>query len=294
MTSALPHSSSASKSAIGPKVSITEMSADCIKFVLYDTDLRYKIFFIVAPFNALQIVCCSMANALRRILLAEVPTMAIDLVEIENNTTVLCDEFLCHRLGLVPLVSADVHKFKYTRDCSCMQYCPECSVELSLNVRCTDDSTLDVTTRSLISQHAEVGPFFASDDDNGILLVKLRKNQELKVRCIAKKGIAKEHAKWCPVSTVGFEYDPDNVLRHTTFWVEENIDKEWPKSANSTHEKYPQGRDEFDPHATPNKFYFTVETVGCLAPDAVVLSALSVLQYKLATLVRELENDDAQ
>lgn len=35
--------------------------------------------------------------ACRRMMLAEVETIAIDLVEIENNTTVLNDEFLSHR-----------------------------------------------------------------------------------------------------------------------------------------------------------------------------------------------------
>lgn len=49
----------------------------------------------------------SFANSLRRTLIADVPTLAIDMVEIMVNTTVLSDEFLSHRLGMVPLLSMD-------------------------------------------------------------------------------------------------------------------------------------------------------------------------------------------
>lgn len=45
------------------------------------------------------------ANALRRILLAEVPTMAIEHVFISDNTSVIPDEVLSHRIGLVPILA---------------------------------------------------------------------------------------------------------------------------------------------------------------------------------------------
>lgn len=41
--------------------------------------------------------------------------LAIDMVEIETNTTVLADEFLAHRLGMVAIDSRDVDKLRYTR-----------------------------------------------------------------------------------------------------------------------------------------------------------------------------------
>jgi DNA-directed RNA polymerase II subunit RPB3 len=121
------------------------------------------------------------------VLLAEIPTMAIDLVNIEKNSSVLPDEFLAHRLGLIPLTSTDVRNFRYSRDCVCPGNCPNCSVELTLSVRCTEDQTQDVTASELISQNPNVRPAISGDDDAGILIVKLRKNQEVKLRCIARK-----------------------------------------------------------------------------------------------------------
>jgi DNA-directed RNA polymerase II subunit RPB3 len=84
-----------------PKIEVTEIQEDCIKFTLSDTDL-------------------SVANALRRILLSEVPTFAIDVVFYESNTSVLCDEFIAHRLGLIPLQSSNYSQYKFSRVCPTM------------------------------------------------------------------------------------------------------------------------------------------------------------------------------
>jgi len=43
------------------------------------------------------------ANALRRILLVEVPTVALETIYINKNTSIIQDEILSHRLGLIPL-----------------------------------------------------------------------------------------------------------------------------------------------------------------------------------------------
>lgn len=69
-----------------PKLEIKRYSDMHMEFLLSNTD-------------------ASVANALRRVMIAEIPTIAIDLVEMEMNSTVLNDEFIAHRLGLVPLMS---------------------------------------------------------------------------------------------------------------------------------------------------------------------------------------------
>ena len=63
-----------------PKIKVTELGEDRICFELTETDI-------------------SMANALRRIMISEVPTLCIDMVTFSENTSCLADEFIAHRLG---------------------------------------------------------------------------------------------------------------------------------------------------------------------------------------------------
>ena len=265
----------------GPSVRIREANPQHVDFVLSSLPLAF-------------------ANSLRRVILAEIPTMAIDLVEIQANTSVLPDEFLAHRLGLIPLDarSADL-EVNYSRDCDCESHCDKCSVVLSLDARCSSDSVMPVYARDLTvtqpARNPNIGnPVTFNPDGKGVLIAKLRRGQALKLRCIAKKGIAKEHAKWAPTAAVQFEYDPHNTLKHTELWYESDRTKEWPKTRNA-HEEPDPNEEGADPALLkrheddePGNFYFDVETVGGLDPDQVVLAGVDVLQTKLAKVLDDL------
>jgi DNA-directed RNA polymerase II subunit RPB3 len=128
-------------------------------------------------------------------MIAEVPTMSIDLVEIDNNTSPLNDEFISHRLGMIPLTSSKVENINYRRDCSCIEGCKACSVILKLNVSC-NDIRRDVTTKDLLSTNPDVTPVDPVDHDGEniqtdlrtpVLIAKLGKGQEIKLRAIAQK-----------------------------------------------------------------------------------------------------------
>lgn len=262
----------------GPRVTIRQTERDHVDFILRGVDL-------------------SVANSLRRTMLAEVPTLAIDLVEIDVNTSVLADELLSHRLGLIPLISEGIENLSYSRDCTCDQYCPNCSVKLELTAKCDSDSTMSVYASDLAKFHngSKLGdPVIRDPAQRGPLICKLRKHQEVRLACIAKKGIAKEHAKWSPCAAIGFEYDPWNKLKHTDYWYEEDAEAEWPKSENCEWEEAPDPDAPFDYNAQPANFYVDVETVGNLPPKEVVIRGIETLQLKLAGIAVELNKDTVE
>mmetsp|Transcript_2455 Transcript_2455/g.4577 ORF Transcript_2455/g.4577 Transcript_2455/m.4577 type:complete len:320 (+) Transcript_2455:149-1108(+) len=175
----------------------------------------------------------SVANTLRRLMIADVPTLAIDLVEVHENTTCLLDEYLAHRLGMFPIrwmnsegkYGDASEQFKEPRDCTCEGRCEKCSIELNLQVEFDESdgmsSTRNITSADLVvdPQHpnVSVASFLDQEEmeasqDKGISLVKITHGQQLVIKAHARLGISKEHAKWCPVAVATYRFIPEVTL----------------------------------------------------------------------------------
>ena len=131
------------------------------------------------------------ANALRRICLNGVPVFAINTVDIIENSSVLPDEGLAHRLGLIP-ITTDLSRFNEPSKCDCNSEsgCSNCKVMLVLDTGETD-VTRTVFSNELSSEDDSIKP--TSDK---ISIIQLAPGQRVKVECYARLGRGTDHAKW--------------------------------------------------------------------------------------------------
>lgn len=134
-------------------------------------------------------------NALRRLSISQVPTFAIDDVVILENSSVMHDEAIAHRLGLIPL-RTDLERFVMPHDCDCKSTlgCSKCRVLLVLDTE-SQDKTKVITSADLVSEDEVVKPV-----NNEIPIVSLAPGQKLKFEAYARLGTGKNHAKWQPTS----------------------------------------------------------------------------------------------
>lgn len=139
------------------------------------------------------------ANAMRRAMIGEVPTLAIEDVRIYDNTSALFDEMLAHRLGLIPL-KTDLSVYSTQDTCSCGGAgCPGCTATYTLSV----EGPRMVTSSDLIPQDPGAAPVY----DN-IPIVKLTKGQKLVIEARAILNTGKAHAKWQPTLVCGYKNHP--------------------------------------------------------------------------------------
>jgi len=205
------------------KIQIIENKNDYIHFILKNVD-------------------SSVANAIRRVVISEVPTLAIDIVTFENNSTFQQEEYLAHRLGLIPICSTSkqlsIHEnFVEAKYCNCPDECPRCSVRFECDVSYTqkaeqmglkqdDPAQVFVTSADIILDKKWnidfIHPVTYKLDKklSTVAIVKLEKDQSLKFKATARLGIGKDHAKWSPVSIATFQFNPSQ--QYFDFYMESN------------------------------------------------------------------------
>ena len=143
------------------------------------------------------------ANALRRAMIAEVPAMAIEDVIIIENNSVLYDEVIAHRLGLIPL-KTDLDAYVLPEECDCKSElgCNKCRASFTLEAEAVDEPVMVYSS----DLKGESGVTPVSDN---IPIVKLGPSQKLRLEVYARLGKGIEHAKWQPVSACAYKYLPN-------------------------------------------------------------------------------------
>ena len=269
------------------KVEVLSLSGATIRFLLHGCDVAF-------------------ANALRRTMMTEVPCMTIDDIFFFDNSSVMSDEVLAHRLGFVPLAT-DLDSYVLPERCRCESDlgCSLCRVVLTLDVEAEGERKV-VYSGDLVSEDPRV-----VSTSPGIPLVKLAPGQAVKLEAYARLGAGKAHAKWQPVSMCVYQ----NV-------AEIEIDEERCTACGQCIEACPRGVlaleegklkvvylyactlcgdcaeacPEEPPavvqHMRDDTFLFTVESTGCIPPERIVSEAARILTEKLDEFSEKVERGE--
>jgi DNA-directed RNA polymerase subunit D len=249
------------------KVKVLKKKGDTLVFVLEDSTPAF-------------------ANALRRIMISEVPTMAVEWVDFHKNSSILFDEVISHRLGLIPL-TFDPKKFKLKESCKCGgKGCALCEVVLSLE----KDGPFLVHSGDLKSTNKAVKP-----TSPNFPIAELLDKQDLKFEAKAQLGTGKQHAKW-QAANASYQYYPELEVSKDAKPAElKKAVSECPKGVLQLNGsklllkdpincdlclKCEQASPGIKIRANPGMFIFRVETVSGLQPADIVEQAAAILTEK--------------
>lgn len=156
----------------------------------------------------------SIANTLRRTMISLVPTMAVHNVSIYENNTVFPDEYLAHRLGLIPL-DVNPEYFNFFND----EETFDNVLTFKINKTATEENT------NLLSNDIEFVPIEGQDQFNfsfvpNVLICQMVPGNQINMTFKAIKGRGKDHTKWSPVSLCSYRLMPRIVLEKDFFGEE--------------------------------------------------------------------------
>lgn len=234
-------------------------------------------------------------NALRRMIISEVPCMAIDEVVMIENSSVLQDEMIAHRLGLIPL-KTDLDSYNLPEECPCKSEfgCNLCRVSLTLDVE-AEKGTRTVYSGEIVSENPDIVPV-----SDRIPIVKLAKEQRLRLEAYARLGKGKRHAKWQPVSMCTYKFLPrikidDKRCDACGECVEICPKKVLAKAGDKIEVRdlmactlcqdcvdvCPQKPSAIEISWNKNTFIFNIESTGALPPERIMAEAVKILDEQL-------------
>jgi DNA-directed RNA polymerase subunit D len=258
------------------KVEVLSVEEDRIRFLVGGVDVAF-------------------ANALRRTMIMDVPCMAIDDIFFFDNSSVVPDENLAHRIGYVPL-RTDLEHYVLPADCDCGSElgCEKCRVVLTLDVE-TETETRTIYSGDFVSEDPAVVPV-----SPGIPLTKIAKGQAVRLEAYARLGTGKEHSKWQPVSMAVYQHVAEIEIDEKRCTDCADCVKACPRDVFAIEEGKLRvvhvnacticGECEkacpVDPSAVragpmDDQFLFTVESTDCLEPAKLVSEAVRILSAKL-------------
>lgn len=250
-------------------------------------------------------------NAIRRAIIEEVPTLAIDTVIFVENNSVLHDEALAHRLGLIPFVNSEAVN-KYRKPEECMERPEEtgCSTKAYLEVKNDNSEEMVVLASHLRVEDPDVKPVYPD-----IPIIILSRGQRVVLEATLRLGKGKEHIKWSPVSVSTLTYQPivkydltalsEASLRECISCISNYDSKVAEKMAGTL-----KGELKLDPlkptsllrYCSANvcgnnvmveyledELILRFESIGSLTPKEIVFLAIKELKEKLDAFMNELK-----
>ena len=215
----------------------------------------------------------SIINGIRRTILTDIPVVGFigeedTTIEILFNNGPLHNEFLIHRIGLIPLNLSEEETENYTDN----------DLEFELNIINTDNNIKNIYTNEIIGTRKgielnkkELSVIFKENNitKSHILITRLRTDEQLHFKSKAVKRTARLNASFSPVSLCNFYYNQDEtkITKDTTILDRERLYK---------HNKYND----------PTSIRFEIECI-VLNPKYLITKAINIIIDKLNNL-REL------
>ena len=247
-------------------------------------------------------------NALRRVIITEVPCMAIEEVVILENSSILQDEMISHRLGLVPL-KTDLDSYNLPEECPCKSEfgCNLCRVTLTLDVE-AKNGTQTVYSGDLNSENPEIVPV-----SNKIPIMKLAKDQRIRLEAYARLGKGKNHAKWQPTSMCAYKYMPKIEISKKECDACGKCVEICPRNVLAKSDNKIEVRDllactlcqdcvDACPKDEPaikigweeDKFIFNIESVGALSAERILQEAVKILDKQFVEFENQIKVEKSE